>query len=749
MNKYLLGTLILAQSLAVRAYESSDSVGRTFDEITVFGNRQTEKLMHVPQTVSIIDKAEIESANTQTTADVLAKSGLLSVQKSQQGGGSASIRGFEASRILLVVDGVKMNNLIYRAGHLQNLITVDPGALERIELLYGPASVAYGSDALGGVIAMSTPMPQLSGADRPTNYFGSAMARFNSVNDGTTLHADFNIGGKSFASFTSLSFNRFGDLRSGRNRNPFLPDDDSYIYRKYDVVHSDGEDILIENDKFWHQPGSGYLQYDLLQKFRLQTSERFNHILNLQFSNTNNVPRYDRLTDMKGSNPKFAQWYYGPQTRLMAVYSLNTVDWAGADEANLNVSYQLVKESRHNRKLNDVWLGSRNERVNVVSLTTDWIKYIGNHHIHAGVDGSLQFLKSTAHATDINTGDVKNLDTRYPDGHNHMHNIDLFLAHTWHINPSLTMTDGLRVGYSSLRSSFVSDEFYSLSSIVGTVRQDNPTYSLSVGLAYNPTQNWKIGMNLSTGYRVPNIDDLAKVFDSEPGTVIMPNPEVRPEQTLNVDINVAMYKDNAIEWSAAVFGTYMFDAIALARSTFNGKDEIDYNGEPSLVYTTRNNSRAYVVGAQTSVKVELSRNFNANAALTYTYGNYIGTNDTEKMPLDHVAPLYGRVGVGFKTNCRRFCAEVFSLFNGKKPFSRYNLNGEDNMGYATANGLANNNFKGMPAWFTINMQASYSPVDYITIEGGIDNLFDTEYRVFASGINAPGRNFFASLRVNF
>ena len=743
--KILLSALSLLP-LSAFAITSTDST-LVFDELTVLGNRQAEHLLHVPQTVSVLSRADIMKTGGQSTADVLAKTGLLSVQKSQQGGGSPSIRGFEASRILLVVDGVRMNNLIYRAGHLQNLITVDPGSLQRIELLYGPASVSYGSDALGGVIVMSTPKPELS-HDNSIKFFGNAMAGYTSANEGTTLHADFNIGGSKFGSFTSFSFNRFGDLRSGRNRNPFLPDDDSYIYRKYSVVREKGYDRLISNDRYWLQIGSAYDQYDILQKFQWEASERLSHVLNFQFSNTNDVPRYDRLTDMKGDKPKFAQWYYGPQTRLLAVYSLNTTGVIGADEASLHLSYQNIKESRHNRKLNDPWLGSRKENVNVVALNTDWIRHFGNHRLHLGIDGSLQFLKSTAFATDVDTKARKSLDTRYPDGNNHMHNIDVFAAHTWNISPTLTLTDGVRAGYSSLRSTFLSDEFYPFSSLIGTVKQDNPTYSISVGLAYNPAPTWKLGANISTAYRVPNIDDLAKVFDSEPGTVILPNPDVRPEQTLNVDLNAASFKSGVIEWNASVFGSYMFDAITLKASTFNGKDEIDYDGEPSKIYKTHNSSRAYVVGAQTSLKVMMGRNFNADANLTYTYGNYIGEG-LEDMPLDHVSPLYGRVGVGFLTNNNKFSANLFSLFNAKKPLSRYNLNGEDNMGYATENGLANSNFKGMPAWFTLNLQLSYTPEGHVTLQAGIDNILDTEYRVFASGINAPGRNIHGSVTVRF
>lgn len=740
---------VLLSSLATAIASSADTT-KMIDELTVIGLRQTEDLLKLPQSASVITAEEIDFYGAQSTAGALQQTGLLNVQKSQQGGGSPSIRGFEASRILLVVDGVKMNNLIYRAGHLQNLITVDPLSLERMEILYGPASVSYGSDALGGVIVMSTPDPVLSDKYSQLRYFGNATAGYNSVNNGTTLHADFNIGGAKFGSFSSVSFNRFGDLYSGREKNPFLPAGDSYIYRKYDVVHQDGKDVLIENGKYWHQPGSGYMQYDILQKFLWNPEERFTHLLNFQMSNSSDVPRYDRLTDMKSNGkPKFAQWYYGPQQRIMTSYSFKSHDWAAADEFSFILAYQNLKESRHNRKLDDAWLGSRYENVNVVSLSLDWIRLLGNHRLHAGIDGSLQFLKSSAYATDIDTKEKKNLDTRYPDGDNRMHNIDFFVSDFWTVSPQLTLTGALRVGYSYLRSEFISDEFYPFSSLIGTVRQDNPTYSLSVGAAYNPADNWKLGLNISTGYRVPNIDDLAKVFDSEPGNVVMPNPAIRPEQTVSADLNVATYDNEKIYWTAALFGTYMFDAISLQPALFDGKPTIDYDGEPSRIYSNHNSRRAYVIGASSSLNVTISTNFGANANLTYTYGNYL-KNKGVSTPLDHVAPLYGKVGLTFASNCRRVKAEFYSLFNARKPASRYNPDGEDNAGYATQFGMdGNSDFEGMPAWFTLNLMASYSPVRNLTIQGGIENILNTEYRVFGSGINAPGRNFMAALRVNF
>lgn len=130
-----------------------------------------------------------------------------------------------------------------------------------------------------------------------------------------------------------------------------------------------------------------------------------------------------------------------------------------------------------------------------------------------------------------------------------MHNIEAYASHQWEITPRLTLSDGIRLGFSTLYSSFETAEFFPfLSQDVKEVKQNNMTYSFSLGLNYNPTKDWKIALALSTGYRVPNIDDVGKVFDSQPGMVVVPNPDVRPEKTINADFNVTRFKNDRFLW---------------------------------------------------------------------------------------------------------------------------------------------------------------------------------------------------------
>ena len=203
----------------------------TLDEVVISANNFKEKKKNVAQLIDVITAKTIAETNAQNTGDLLINTGKVFVQKSQQGGSSPVIRGFEASRILIVIDGVRMNNAIYRSGHLQNIITADQNMLSRVEVLYGPSSTIYGSDALGGAIHLITKSPVLSGTEK-TLVTGSAFSRYSSVNNEKTFHVDASIGGKKLAWLQSYNFSNFGDMKMGSNypqKYPNFGSRDSFV----------------------------------------------------------------------------------------------------------------------------------------------------------------------------------------------------------------------------------------------------------------------------------------------------------------------------------------------------------------------------------------------------------------------------------------------------------------------------------------------------------------------------------------
>jgi hemoglobin/transferrin/lactoferrin receptor protein len=230
------------------------------------------------------------------------------VQKSQQGGSSPVIRGFEASRVLLVIDGVRMNNAIYRSGHLQNVITVDQNMLNRIEVMHGPSSTLYGSDALGGTIHLMTKQPLLT--QKGDSVSGNSFIRTSSVNNEKTAHLDINFGRKKIAFLSSFNFSDFDDMRMGSRDHKNYP---GFGRRNQYILpfSSFNKDTIVQNNQNNIQIYSGYKQWDILQKVLYKPSEKITHLLNLQLSNSSNIPRYDRLQDRRNGALRFAEWYYG------------------------------------------------------------------------------------------------------------------------------------------------------------------------------------------------------------------------------------------------------------------------------------------------------------------------------------------------------------------------------------------------------------------------------------------------------
>lgn len=255
------------------------------DHIVVSASRSEQLSRDVPVKIKTISAKEIALQNPQTTADLLGQSGEVFIQKSQQGGGSPMIRGFATNRLVIAVDGVRMNNAIFRSGNLQNIISIDPFSIESAEVMFGPGSVMYGSDAIGGVMSFQTLKPQFS-VDGKTLTKGSAAARYASANNEFAGHFDINVGGKKWASLTSVSFNRYGDLKMGSHGT------DDYL-RTFTVERVDSMDVAKANSDPETQLNSGFTQTGIMQKIRFKPSEKWEFYYNFHMNTTSDYDRYE------------------------------------------------------------------------------------------------------------------------------------------------------------------------------------------------------------------------------------------------------------------------------------------------------------------------------------------------------------------------------------------------------------------------------------------------------------------------
>ena len=701
------------------------------NEVKLRSDRYSKTTYNTTQKIESISQKEIEFQNFQNTADLLSNSGNLSVQKSQQGGGSPVIRGFEANRIVLLVDGIRMNNLIFRAGHLQNVITVDENMLSKVDVLFGPSSTIFGSDAMGGAINLQTKMPSLLSDNNYKSFSGNATTRYSSSNNEKSTYIDLNFSGKKWGTLSALSFNDFGDLRMGSHKNG---NNDFFGERSYYVETINNIDYLTPNSNKYIQKFTAYKQYNLMQKIVFQQNSTTQHSLNFQYSTTSDVPRYDRLTDATTTGLKYARWDYGPQKRLLASYKFTKDKAVLNSDLSLGFNYQNVEESRITRKFNNDNTKNQVEKVSVFSINADLKTKIGKGEFLYGAEIFYDDLNSSATSSNRITGSVLSTDSRYPNGKNNTFRSEIFATYNAPINPKTAYNFGARAGFVTLNSSISNNSFFNLP--FTSIKQNNFTYSGAAGIVKS-YKNTKIAFNLASAYRIPNIDDLAKVFESGDGVLIVPNENLKPEKSITADINITLWEGKKVQLENSFFYTRLFDAIITDHFLYNGSSSLIYDGQTSEVFANQNKEMATIYGVSTSLKVSITKEVLFYGNFNFTKGRI--KNGSGTLPLDHIPPFYGKTG--FKFENKKVNLDFYMLYNGKKDIKDYFLNGEDNEQYAPSNG--------MPSWKTINVKGSCLLINNLTFYTGIENIFDIQYRTFASGINASGRNIYLGGKYKF
>ena len=707
---------------------------QTENETVVSANRTAEKRKDVVQKIQVLRASEIQFQQQTSMADVLANSGSIFVQKSQLGGGSPIIRGFETNKVLLVVDGIRMNNAIYRGGHLQNVLTLDQANMDRVELVFGPGSVIYGSDAIGGVMSFQTKKPILSSTDQILVRSGAYLRGF-SAGTGYAANAQVNIGTKRFASLTSISYAHYGDLRQGKNRSTAIG---NLGYRPWYVSTINGIDSMVVNADSSLQVGSGYQQYDILQKLTWVQKPGVVHHLNIQLSNSSDINRYDRLTLMSGSKPRFAEWYYGPQFRLLAAYTLDlSKPTQYYDNARIILAYQGIEESRMDRSFQQANLNHRIEQLDIYTLNADFMKKSGAHEWRYGGEAYLNLVHSTAFTKNIITGAQTPLDTRYPDGGSSMNGAALYVSHTFEVSDHLIINDGIRLSQVGLQAQFNDQLFFPFP--YNQIKQEHLAINGNLGLIYMPFSKLRITLNGSTAFRAPNVDDLTKVFESVPGNVIVPNPNLRSEYAYNAEFGFQYQFMKKSTFGVNLYQTYLTNVLSVQKGTFNGSDSVLYDGQMSQVLTTTNSGNAYVRGFEAFLQAQLSPRLQLSGTFNYTLGRIL--TDTIPYPLDHIAPAFGKISLRYALLHNRLKLEGFAMYAGWKRLEDYNFIGEDNFAFATSNG--------MPSWYTLNLRANYNVNNELSLQLACENILDRNYRMFASNISAPGRNFILTLRGNF
>lgn len=704
----------------------------SIDQVVVSANRWGQAKRDVPVKITTTRQAQIAFNNPQTTADLLGATGDVFIQKSQQGGGSPMIRGFATNRLLIVVDGVRMNNAIFRSGNLQNVISLDAFAVEKTEVVFGPSSVIYGSDAIGGVMSFYSLSPKVS-AKNKFDVSGNFASRYSSANNEKTGHIDINLGWTKWASLTSFTYTSYGDVTMGKN-GP-----DEYLRKEY-VKRENGVDTVVKNSNSRIQQPTGYSQINLMQKIAYVPNNNWNINYGLHYSTTSNYDRYDRLIAYKNGLPRSAEWYYGPQVWLMNNVNIeNTTSNTFYDKLTVNAAHQLFEESRNDRSFKGNTLKSRVENVQALNLNLDFKKSIQEKQtIFYGLEVLFNDIKSTGTDKDITTGVKVDGPSRYPKSE--WYSYAAYVKYHTKLGEKLGFQIGTRYNQYVLNARF-DNTFYPFPYSKANINKGALTGS--AGLIYTPTNSWKLNANISTGFRSPNVDDLGKVFDSSPGTVIVPNPDLDAEYAYNAEIGITKTLGDYFEIDVNAFYTLLDKAMVKRNDLFNGQDSIMYDGELSKVQSIQNAAYAKVWGIQADFELMLTKQLMLSSRFNYQKGTEEIDNGTTS-PLRHATPWFGVTKLTyFGTKIKM---ELFTNFSGEVSYA--NL-AEEERGKPYIYAIDSNGKPYSPSWYTLNFRSQYQINKTLAISGDIENITNQRYRPYSSGIVAPGLNFIVAVRARF
>ncbi|HZH65195.1 MAG TPA: TonB-dependent receptor [Flavisolibacter sp.] len=593
---------LVLSSFSMHCFSQEDSAAKAMDEVVMVAQRIKQNKLRIPYSVETVSRKIILELQPRTTPEALNGVNGVFVQKTNHGGGSPFLRGLTGNQVLVLVDGIRLNNSTFRYGPNQYLNTIDAYTINRIEVAKGTGSVQYGSDALGGVIQVLTKEPELT-AQR--SFKGRAIAKYMTGAMEKTYRGDAGYSTKKFALNIGGASRTFGDLIGG--------------------------------DTTGKQSPSGYKEwsYDVKAKWLLKEGAEL--IIANQLVKQSGIPVYHKV---KLEN--FAVNEMDPQQRMVSYARLRLQGRNNlVKELEFTGSWQKTIEGRASRKNGSNVLRREEDEVSTIGLTIDNFSQIKSFWTaNSGIEIYSDAVRSNRNDINLQNGTVKNFRGLYPDNSGY-DNYSVYSLH--HFNWKKFIVDaGLRYNIFSIRIRDTS---------LGRVRISPSALVANAGVMYSIVKDHNLYVSYSSGYRAPNVDDMGTLgvvdFRYE-----IPTASLKPERSQSIEGGYK-FKTKGLSGSVAAYYMHIDDLIARVK-----KEGEVINGYP--VYKKENVEKAYIKGVETSLEWSLANKFSIGGNLAYAYGQ----SRTRNEPLRRIPPLHGRLLAAWFTKQFSFNAEY--LFASKQ-----------------------------------------------------------------------------------
>jgi outer membrane receptor protein involved in Fe transport len=643
--------------------------------------------------VDHVTRTEADERGAGNAADMLESAHGVSTQRTSSGSGTPIVRGLTGYQVLLVVDDLRLNDSLTRAGGSASLNLVDPESIRDIEVIRGPASVLYGSDALGGVVHVRTQRPGTT-TDAETDIAATAYTRTASAERALRAQASARLLSGNFGAFVSGGGGTNGLINRGGDLGPqsFTGYDDWSFASRLEMLHT--------------------------RDHRIGLSQQSGHLLDMPRSD-NSAP--DDIQITKSLDRDSAVLHY--DGRLLD-HALRLHAYAG-----------LVRKTEHRARYRD---DTGHERDQVVSYNAG-VRGSGSPYagagLEVGVESTIEAISSTALTVDaagVATGEDRG---RYVDGSSYQqHALYALLTHA--LGVDWTLLAGARV--TLVHASAPLDPLFTmLPSADAELDQTflGPVPSIGVRWQIDESLSWVA--SVLGGFRAPNFEDFQAFGGGARGFTI-PNQELHEERSWTLESGVEL-DTKAWQASAYVFGSLLDGLIVRVPSSLAGMTEID--GEPVL--TRQNASTGVLVGGEAAVSYTFDMGLYLGPAAWLTWGetnrpNELGQDITE--PASKVPGPTGVFRVGYAHRSSPWFAE--GALTGQLTQRRLSEGDKSDVRLCADSESCNR----VPGYTDFTLRAGVRMEDHILVTLAIENLFDAGYKTYASGAYAPGRNFVIALR---
>ena len=509
-----------------------------------------------------------------------------------------------------------------------------------------------------------------------------------------------------------------------------------YVMRKSDV------DQLIPNPNPRIQVGTGYSQLNLMQKIKLQANDRTTWDYGFHLSSTGNIPRYDRLIEKNNGKLRFARWDYGPQKWILnSIRLTHQANNRWFDQAKVIGAYQYFEESRIDRRFGNPTEFNRKEHVYAYSLNADFFKnFSEGTFLTYGIEGVVNSVISRGLSKNITSKQYSTASARYPNAH--WASMAAFGSFQRQIGKKIKFQSAIRYNFNSIKADFKNNlDFFPLPFEKST----NVHHSLTgnLGLIFLLQPGLSISPLLSTGFRAPNVDDIGKIFDSQPGAVVVPNPNLTPEYAYNAEININKLVTEWLKFDLTGYYTYLDRAMVRRPFVLNGINQLVYDGEVSQIIAIQNASFAEINGIQAGFELAFTKRLLFSSSYNWQKG-IEELDDASVGPSRHAAPAFGLTRLSYFSP--RLKMELTANYSTEVPYEKLPIE-EISKPALYAQDPQGNPYS--PSWFIFNLNCSFQMTPILQLNAGIENLTDQQYRSYSSGIVAPGRNFSLSIKASF